>query len=191
MLRHAASHVTSVKASRGWHRICCIHRKQNLCVQRQAAAGLVMAAHTRAVETAEDQQQQHGADDLLRMLADAHAHPQLDPANMKQVLHLQCCQVAAMSVSYDVDWDIMLQLHSIAGGNQHHMKAYATGQTYPSSPAARYRQQGVLLIESISQPASDSPAMHTTPWYQVVAAVAAAVSCHALKSTMDAECCLQ
>lgn len=49
------------------------------------------------------------------LLTDAHCHPQLDPANMQAVLLLQSSRLAAMSVSYDVDWDIMLQLHKLAG----------------------------------------------------------------------------
>jgi len=48
-------------------------------------------------------------------LTDAHCHPQLDPANMQAVLQLQSSHLAAMSVSYDVDWEIMLQLHQLAG----------------------------------------------------------------------------
>lgn len=48
-------------------------------------------------------------------LADAHCHPQLDPANMHAVSQLQSNKVAAMSVSYDVDWGIMLQLRRMAG----------------------------------------------------------------------------
>jgi hypothetical protein len=66
------------------------------------------AAGNHAAAEAEQQQ-------LMHLLADAHAHPQLDPANMQRVKQLQCCHVAAMSVSYDVDWDIMLQLHQMAG----------------------------------------------------------------------------
>lgn len=58
------------------------------------------------------EQQQRG---VMHLLADAHCHPQLDPANMHEVLNLQSCHLAAMSVSYDVDWDIMLQLHKLAG----------------------------------------------------------------------------
>jgi hypothetical protein len=69
-----------------------------------------MAANGAAQHAAREQQQ------LMELLADAHAHPQLDPANMQLVQQLQCCHVAAMSVSYDVDWDIMLQLHQLAGG---------------------------------------------------------------------------
>lgn len=48
-------------------------------------------------------------------LTDAHCHPQLDPANMQAVLQLKSSKLAAMSVSYDVDWEIMLQLHQLAG----------------------------------------------------------------------------
>jgi hypothetical protein len=53
--------------------------------------------------------------DLLPMLSDAHCHPQLDPAHLQAVPHLRCGHLAAMSVSYDVDWGIMLQLHKLAG----------------------------------------------------------------------------
>jgi hypothetical protein len=66
--------------------------------------------------SAAGQQEAAGQQQLMALLADSHAHPQLDPANMQRVLQLQCCHVAAMSVSYDVDWDIMLQLQQIAGG---------------------------------------------------------------------------
>lgn len=61
------------------------------------------------------QQEEHRAS-VMHLLADAHCHPQLDPANMHEVLRLQTRHLAAMSVSYDVDWDIMLQLHKLAGG---------------------------------------------------------------------------
>jgi hypothetical protein len=70
-----------------------------------------MAACAAGQHAAAEAQQQQ----LMALLADAHAHPQLDPANMQRVKQLQCCHVAAMSVSYDVDWDLMLQLHQMAG----------------------------------------------------------------------------
>jgi hypothetical protein len=57
-----------------------------------------------------------GDQQLVSLLTDAHCHPQLDPANMQAVLQLHSSKLAAMSVSYDVDWDIMLQLHKLAGG---------------------------------------------------------------------------
>lgn len=56
-----------------------------------------------------------GSQQLVSLLTDAHCHPQLDPANMQAVLQLHSNKLAAMSVSYDVDWDIMLQLHKLAG----------------------------------------------------------------------------
>jgi hypothetical protein len=65
--------------------------------------------------------QQHAEDsatsqkELMQLLTDAHCHPQLDPANLHAVVGLQSSKLAAMSVSYDVDWDIMLQLHKLAG----------------------------------------------------------------------------
>eukprot|EP00879_Flechtneria_rotunda_P013455 GHRR01014049.1.p1 GENE.GHRR01014049.1~~GHRR01014049.1.p1 ORF type:complete len:410 (+),score=116.67 GHRR01014049.1:85-1314(+) len=59
---------------------------------------------------------QRDSDDCqtVPLLADAHSHPQLDPANMHRVLQLQCCHLAAMSVCHDVDWHIMAELHQLA-----------------------------------------------------------------------------
>jgi hypothetical protein len=58
---------------------------------------------------------QAAAQEQQLLLTDAHCHPQLDPANMPAVLNLRSSRLAAMSVSHDVDWDIMLQLHKLAG----------------------------------------------------------------------------
>lgn len=56
-----------------------------------------------------------GVHSLATLLTDAHCHPQLDPANMSAVLQLKASRLAAMSVSYDVDWKLMQQLHQMAG----------------------------------------------------------------------------
>lgn len=58
------------------------------------------------------------------LLTDAHCHPQLDPANMAAVRQLRSNRLAAMSVSYDVDWDIMLQLHKLAGAWGQHLYSF-------------------------------------------------------------------
>ena len=49
------------------------------------------------------------------LLTDCHCHPQLDPAHMQAVQQLRASSLAAMSVSHDVDWAIMQQLHQLAG----------------------------------------------------------------------------
>lgn len=81
------------------------HRHRSLqvrCLSMQAAA------RTQAGSKNLGQQQ-------ASLLTDAHCHPQLDPANMQALLQLQNSKLAAMSVGYDVDWNIMLQLHKLAG----------------------------------------------------------------------------
>jgi hypothetical protein len=105
----------------GWHSntpSALIWHKPRSCLFTQHPIASIGVAARRGMASsaaghhaaAEAEQQQ-----LMHLLADAHAHPQLDPANMQRVKQLQCCHVAAMSVSYDVDWDIMLQLHQMAG----------------------------------------------------------------------------
>lgn len=89
------------------HRTHRIHQHRINSISIAARGG--MAASAAGQHAAAEQQQ------LMALLADAHAHPQLDPANMHRVMELQCCHVAAMSVSYDVDWEIMLQLQQMAG----------------------------------------------------------------------------
>lgn len=87
-----------------WHRSC------NIITTRRPMRPC-MAGKELNMEAQQKQQQT----DVMHLLADAHCHPQLDPANMREVLNLQACHLAAMSVSYDVDWEIMLQLHKLAG----------------------------------------------------------------------------
>jgi hypothetical protein len=102
---------SSTPSALSWHkpRGCLFNRQPNISIGVAAWQSMAScAAGHHAAAEAEQQQ-------LMHLLADAHAHPQLDPANMQRVKQLQCCHVAAMSVSYDVDWDIMLQLHQMAG----------------------------------------------------------------------------
>jgi hypothetical protein len=81
------------------------HRLQTLSMNHSARSGGQQHA---SMALASRQQ-------LTQLLTDAHCHPQLDPANMQAVLQLQSSKVAAMCVSYDVDWELMLQLHHMAG----------------------------------------------------------------------------
>lgn len=99
---------TALSASTGQKHLSYLLTKHPKRVANVAKRGS-MAACAAEHNAAADQQE------LMELLADAHAHPQLDPANMQRVSQLQCSHVAAMSVSYDVDWDIMLQLHQLAG----------------------------------------------------------------------------
>lgn len=83
------------------------------CQQRAQTRHTMQSAtqqHEHSTPAASQQQQQ-----LMQQLTDAHCHPQLDPAHLQAVLGLHSHKLAAMSVSYDVDWDIMLQLHKLAG----------------------------------------------------------------------------
>lgn len=77
--------------------------------QHQPRQIMQSAAHQHADSSAVSQTE------LMQLLTDAHCHPQLDPANLHAVVGLQSSKLAAMSVSHDVDWDIMLQLHKLAG----------------------------------------------------------------------------
>jgi hypothetical protein len=76
---------------------------------------------------------------LTQLLNDAHCHPQLDPANMQAVLQLQSSKLAAMCVSYDVDWDLMLKLHHMAGGL--HLVCVQGGSSAAGAPADVTQQQ--------------------------------------------------
>lgn len=73
------------------------------------------ARYSMALLSCENNSMVQNESDLLPVLSDAHSHPQLDPAHLQAVAHLRCHHLAAMSVSYDVDWDITLQLHKLAG----------------------------------------------------------------------------
>lgn len=82
-----------------------------------------MAACIERTQDEQSQPEQQQAS-VLHLLADAHCHPQLDPANMHEVRSLQSCRLAAMSVAHDVDWDIMMELHKLAGAaNSSHRTA--------------------------------------------------------------------
>jgi hypothetical protein len=55
------------------------------------------------------------AEDLLPLLADSHAHPQLDVANLNSTVGLRVPCVAAMGVAANVDWGTMERLAELAG----------------------------------------------------------------------------
>jgi hypothetical protein len=56
-----------------------------------------------------------GAEGLLHLLADAHAHPQLDPQHIDRVAGLRVPCVAAMGVAAGVDWGDVERLVALAG----------------------------------------------------------------------------
>jgi hypothetical protein len=52
---------------------------------------------------------------VSQLLADSHAHPQLDVLNINHTLHLQAPHIAAMGVAVNVDWEAMSLLAEAAG----------------------------------------------------------------------------
>lgn len=107
------------------------------------------------------------------LLIDAHCHPQLDPAHMPAVLNLRSSRLAAMSVCYDVDWDIMLQLHKLAGDKVipgfgihpwwSHLHASSQGNTWPQlleAPSPEQLQRALEIL-SHADPVTNSGAYAT------------------------------
>lgn len=92
---------------------------------------------------------------------------------MQAVLQLQSSHLAAMSVSYDVDWEIMLQLHQLAGSKVvpgfgihpwwSHLHASSQGDSWQQLLEAPSQQQlqAALDILSTTDPVTNSGAYET------------------------------
>ena len=52
---------------------------------------------------------------IKQLLADSHAHPQLDVQHISHTLHVQSPHIAAMGVAVNVDWEAMSLLAEAAG----------------------------------------------------------------------------
>ncbi|KAF8063711.1 scn1 [Scenedesmus sp. PABB004] len=127
-------------------------------------------------DVAEQQQQEQQLEQqhqLARRLADAHCHPQLDPARLGDVVALACPRLAAMSVSLDVDWDLTARLARLAapkvlpGFGIHpwwaHLHASAVGDTWPDLLEARAPGDvdAAIAILAHHDPVTDSGAYAT------------------------------
>jgi hypothetical protein len=90
-------------------------RRTLFCYAAAAWPPKPTASVNMARATASDEHAAESAQGLLHLLADAHAHPQLDQDHLARLAGLRVPCVAAMGVAANVDWSIMEKLAGMAG----------------------------------------------------------------------------